>query len=77
MSKKYKVTVTVTDGGNISITRDRVFVCNGRLDPVCLARGEAHIVDADAELGAEVYEALDAALTEAMERGEDSATVTV
>jgi hypothetical protein len=73
MSEKYKA--TVTEGGNVSITRDRVFVCNGRLDPVCLARGEVHIVDADAPLGDDAYDALDAALTEAMERGEDSATV--
>lgn len=65
------------DGEGVSIYRDGIYSCDGRLDRVCLERGEAHIIDADAPLGADVYEALDEALTEAMERGDMEATVHV
>lgn len=68
---------TIGDGNTVSITCDGVWACDGRLDTVCLERNEAHIIDADAPLGDGVYDALDEALTDAMERGEDSARIEV
>jgi hypothetical protein len=70
-------TAIITDDEKVSISRDGIWATQGRLDKVCLARKEAHIIDADAPLGDEVYEALDEALTDAIERGETEASVTL
>ena len=68
---------TIGDDNSVSISRDGVWATQGRLDKVCLERNEAHIIDADAPLGDDEYDALDEALPEAMERGEDSASIEV
>lgn len=71
-----KYTAEITEG-NVSISRNGIWACDGRLDTVCLERGEAHIVDAEAPLGDDVFEALDDALTEAIANGKTSASVTI
>lgn len=70
--KTYTATI---DGDRVSICVNGVWATAGRLDGACLERGEAHILDADAPLGDDVYEDLDDALTEALRRGETEATV--
>ena len=72
-----KYTASIGDNNRVSITRDGVWATDGRLDTVCMERNEAHIIDADAPLGDEVYDALDEALTEAIEAGETTATVEI
>ncbi|MCI0422695.1 MAG: hypothetical protein L0312_26320, partial [Acidobacteria bacterium] len=75
MNMKYEA--TMDRNGGVSISRDGVWSTSGRLDTVCLERGEAHIIDADAPLGSAVYDALDEALTEALGRGETSASIEI
>ena len=74
MSTTYTAEITE---GKVTISRDGIWSCDGRLDTVCLKRGEAHIVDASAPIGDDVYDALDEALTDAMADGNTSASVTI
>lgn len=70
-----KYEIEITDDNKVTISCDGVWACDGQLNEACLERGEAHIDNADAPLGDDVYEALDEALTDAMERGETSAAI--
>ena len=67
--------IAIIEGTSVNIFRDGVWSTTGRLDSVCLERKEAHIIDADAPLGEEVYAALDDALTEAMAGGKTEAEI--
>lgn len=73
MKNNQTFTATIDENNDVSITRDGIFATSGRLDKVCLERSEAHIIDADAPLGDDVYEALDEALTEALWQGKRTA----
>ena len=74
MKNTYEITV---EDGRVSISCDGIWACDGRLDTVCLSRGEISIVDASAPLGEDVYSALEYALWDAMDAGKARARVTI